>query len=101
MTLNFSGNSTKLAFAMLANGNAEFIQFDASGGSGIIGSGTMEKADTTAYGTTKIIGDYALAPPASITQIIALPSKGGLLQTGQAHWQQLREISTAMAPITR
>src|SRR5882672_4137996 len=59
MTLNFSGNSTKLAFAMLANGNAEFIQFDASGGSGIIGSGTMEKADTTAYGTTKIIGDYA------------------------------------------
>lgn len=59
MTLNFSGSSAKLAFAMLANGNAEFIQFDASGGSGIIGSGTMEKADTTAYSTTKIIGDYA------------------------------------------
>jgi len=39
MTLNFSGSSAKLAFAMLANGNAEFIQFDASGGSGIIGSG--------------------------------------------------------------
>jgi trimeric autotransporter adhesin len=49
----------KLAFAMLANGNAEFIEFDAVGGSGTIGSGTMEKADTTAYSTGKITGDYA------------------------------------------
>src|SRR5260370_10269836 len=30
MTLNFSGSSAKLAFAMLANGNAQFIEFDAS-----------------------------------------------------------------------
>src|SRR5258708_24230472 len=59
MTLNFSGSSTKLAFAMLANGNAQFIEFDASGGQGTIGSGTMEKADTTAFGTAKIAGDYA------------------------------------------
>jgi len=59
MTLNFSGSSAKLAFAMLANGNAQFIEFDASGGSGTIGSGTMEKADTTAYSTTRITGDYA------------------------------------------
>ncbi|HEX9345069.1 MAG TPA: hypothetical protein VF900_04045, partial [Candidatus Acidoferrum sp.] len=49
MTLNFSGSSAKLAFAMLANGNAQFIEFDASGGAGTIGSGTMEKADATAY----------------------------------------------------
>ncbi len=56
MTLNFSGSSAKLAFAMLANGNAQFIEFDASG---TIGSGTMEKADTTAYSTTRITGDYA------------------------------------------
>jgi hypothetical protein len=59
MTLNFSGSSAKLAFAMLANGNAQFIEFDASGGSGTIGSGTMEKADTTAYSTAGITGDYA------------------------------------------
>ncbi len=65
MTLNFSGSSAKLAFAMLANGNAEFIQFDASGGSGIIGSGTMEKADTTAYSTAKITGDYAFGAAGS------------------------------------
>src|SRR5467141_4496883 len=59
MTLNFSGSSAKLAFAMLANGNAQFIEFDASGGSGTIGSGTMEKADTAAYSTARITGDYA------------------------------------------
>src|SRR5205807_9971136 len=59
MTLNISGSSAKLAFAMLANGNAQFIQFDSSGGAGIIGSGTMEKADTTAYSTARITGDYA------------------------------------------
>jgi len=59
MILNFSGSSLKLAFAMLANGNARFIEFDASGGSGTIGSGTMEKADTTAFSTAGINGDYA------------------------------------------
>jgi hypothetical protein len=59
MTLNFSGSSAKLAFAMMASGNAQFIEFDASGGAGTIGSGTMEKVDATAYNTTKITGDYA------------------------------------------
>ena len=59
MTLNFSGSTAKLAFAMLANGNAEFIEFDASSGAGTIGSGTMEKTDTSAYSTAKIIGEYA------------------------------------------
>ncbi len=59
MTLNLSSSSAKLAFAMLANGNAQFIEFDASGGAGTIGSGTMEKADTTAYSTARITGDYA------------------------------------------
>jgi hypothetical protein len=59
MTLNFSGSSSKLAFAMLANGNARFIEFDAAGGSGTIGSGTMEKADPTAYSAARITGDYA------------------------------------------
>src|SRR3989442_15619228 len=59
MTWNFSGSSAKLAFAMMANGNAQLIEFDASGGAGTIGSGTMEKVDTTAYSTTRITGDYA------------------------------------------
>jgi hypothetical protein len=59
MTLTFSGSSAKFAFAMLANGNARFIEFDASGGAGTIGSGTMEKVDTTAYSTARITGDYA------------------------------------------
>ena len=59
MTLNFSGSSAKLAFAMMADGNAQFIEFDAAGGAGTIGSGTMEKADTTAFSTARITGDYA------------------------------------------
>jgi len=59
MTLNIGGGIAKLAFAMMANGNAKFIKFDAAGGSGVIGSGAMEKADTTAYGTAKITGDYS------------------------------------------
>jgi len=59
MTLTIGGGVVKLAFAMMANGNAEFIKFDAGGGSGTIGSGTMEKVDTTAYNTAKITGAYA------------------------------------------
>src|SRR6266436_3513811 len=59
MVLNTSGGSRRLAFAMRASGNAQLIEFDASGGSGTIGSGTIEKADTTAYSTARITGDYA------------------------------------------
>ena len=59
MTLNIAGGTATLAFAMMANGNAQFIEFDAIGGVGTIGSGTMEKSDTTAFNTTKIAGDYA------------------------------------------
>jgi hypothetical protein len=57
MTLNIAGVAYQLAFAMTANGNAQFIEFDQPGGS--IGSGSMEKADTTAFSTAKITGDYA------------------------------------------
>jgi len=59
MTFTGPGGSLKFAFAMLANGNAHFIEFDASGGAGTIGSGTIEKADTSAYSTARIAGDYA------------------------------------------
>src|SRR5229473_2588724 len=59
MILNTSGGSRRLAFAMTASGNAQLIEFDASGGSGAIGSGTIDKADTTAYNAARISGDYA------------------------------------------
>jgi hypothetical protein len=59
MTFNIGGTPVKLAFAMMANGNAQFIRFDAAGGSGTIGSGSMEKVDKIAYSTAKITGDYA------------------------------------------
>src|SRR6266403_326448 len=58
MTLNIPGGA-RLAFAMMANGNAQFIEMDATGGTGTIGSGTMEKVDATAYSTARIAGDYA------------------------------------------
>jgi hypothetical protein len=44
---------------MMANGNAKFVEVDASGGHGTVGSGSMEKMDTTAFNTARIIGDYA------------------------------------------
>lgn len=58
MSLNIPGGGT-LAFAMMANGNAKFVEIDAAGGHGTVGFGTMEKVDTTAFGTAKIAGDYA------------------------------------------
>jgi hypothetical protein len=58
MNLNIPGGGT-LAFAMMANGNAKFAEIDAAGGHGTVGSGTMEKVDTTAFSTAKIAGDYA------------------------------------------
>src|SRR6202521_4650857 len=58
MSVNIPGGGT-LAFAMMANGNAKFVEIDAGGGHGSVGSGSMEKVDTTAYSTAKIVGDYA------------------------------------------
>jgi hypothetical protein len=58
MTLNIPGGGT-LAFAMMANGNAKFVEIDAGGGHGTVGSGSIERSDTTAYSTGKIVGDYA------------------------------------------
>ena len=59
MTWNLPAGDAKFAFAMTASGNARFIEFDASGGSGTIGSGTIESADTSAFSTASITGDYA------------------------------------------
>jgi len=58
MNLNIPGGGT-LAFAMMTNGNAQFVEVDAAGGTGTVGSGTMEKVDTAAFNTAKITGDYA------------------------------------------
>src|SRR5437016_9709041 len=58
MNLNIPGGGT-LAFAMLSNGNAKFVEVDASGNHGTVGSGTMEKVDASAFNTGKITGDYA------------------------------------------
>jgi len=49
-------------FAMTANGNAQFIKFDPQADQDD-GSGTMEKADTSAYSTARIAGDYAFGAP--------------------------------------
>jgi hypothetical protein len=58
MNLNIPGGG-KLAFVMISNGSAKFVEIDAAGGNGTVGSGSMEKADTTAYSTGRIVGDYA------------------------------------------
>ena len=59
MTLNLGGGTARLAFSMEADGGAKFIKFDAAGGAGTIGSGSMVKADATAYSTASVQGDYA------------------------------------------
>ena len=61
MTLIVGGSTARLAFAMMADGHAAFIKFDAAGGSGTVGAGTIEPADATAYSTSRIVGDYAIS----------------------------------------
>jgi hypothetical protein len=61
MTLIVGGSTASLAFAMMADGHAAFIKFDAAGGSGTVGAGTIEPADATAYSTSRIVGDYAIS----------------------------------------
>jgi len=58
MNLNIPGGGV-LAFVVLANGNAKFVEVDASGGHGTVGSGSIERVDTTAFNTARITGDYA------------------------------------------
>ena len=58
MSLIIPGGGT-LAFAMMANGNAKLVEIDAGGGHGTVGSGSVEKVDTTTFSTAKIVGDYA------------------------------------------
>ncbi len=106
MSLNVPGGGT-LAFAMMANGNAKFIEIDAAGGHGTVGSGTMEKADTTAYSTAKITGDYAfgVAGLDGFNQRTAIAGRltangGGTFSNGVADVNQSgRYTSAAMVPV--
>ena len=59
MTWNVSGNSLQFVFALTVSGGAQFIEMNASGSSGTIVSGTLERVDTTAYRVSQITGDYA------------------------------------------
>src|SRR6266481_3034162 len=101
MTMNISGSSAKLAFAMMASGNAQVIEFDAAGGSGTIGSGTIEKADATAFSTAKITGDYAFGAAGLDNANNRAAIGDVLLRTGQGLSQTQRGTSTAMALIIR
>src|SRR6266581_4346465 len=89
MTLNFSGSSARLAFAMMANGNAQFIEFDAFGAAGFDngnnraaiegrfssnGTGTLSNAagDVNGYGT-----DYPMTfTAANYTVSNTAPARG-------------------------
>jgi len=59
MTFNVAGATLKLAIAMLADGSAKFIKTDAAGGTGIIGSGSIEKSNPAAFNSAQITGEYA------------------------------------------
>jgi hypothetical protein len=90
MNLNIPGGGT-LAFAMLSNGNAKFVEIDASGNHGTVGSGTMEKVNISAYNTDSISGDYAfgvtgLDPSNNRTAIAGrfTASGSGVLNNGTA-----------------
>jgi hypothetical protein len=60
MALNIGGSTKRFAIATLADGSAKFIETDAVGGAGTIGSGRIERSDASAYSTAQINGNYAL-----------------------------------------
>src|SRR5215475_2962584 len=60
MTFTIGSSTSRLTFAMKADGSAQFMEFDAGGGAGRLGSGSIEKADTTAFSTARITGDYVI-----------------------------------------
>ena len=59
MTLSVAGATKRFAIAMLTDGSAKFIEMDATGGAGTIGSGRIEKSTPTAFSTAQITGEYA------------------------------------------
>ena len=60
LTINLTGGGSRtFALSMLANGNANIIEFDDSTGSGTRNSGVVLKQDITAFSTASITGNYA------------------------------------------
>ena len=60
MTLNItSGGSRTFALSLMANGNANIIEFDDSTGGGTRDSGVLLKQTTSAFSTSQIAGGYA------------------------------------------
>src|SRR2546423_502623 len=106
MNLNIPGGGT-LAFAMTANGNAQFVEADASGGHGTVGSGSIERSDTTAFSTANVVGDYAfgLAGLDGFNSRSAMAGRisangAGILTNGLADANQSgRFTSAAMIPM--
>jgi hypothetical protein len=86
MTLNATGGTSKFAFAMMANGNAQFVRFDAAGGTGTVGSGTIERVDTTAFNTARITADYAFGLAGFDTSSNRYAFVGRLTADGAGHF---------------
>jgi len=82
MTLNIGGGTSHLALAMMPNGNARFITLDAAGGAGVVGSGTVEKVDTSAYSASRILGDYVFGVAGSDDSNIRTALVGRLTSNG-------------------
>ena len=60
MTLAFAdGTSATYAVAVSSNGDARFIEFDDTTGTGTNGSGQMRKQDATSLAALKVSGNYA------------------------------------------
>ena len=59
MTFNTSPGSRTFALSMMANGNANIIEFDDSTGGGTRNSGVLLKQTTSAFTTAAISGGYA------------------------------------------
>jgi hypothetical protein len=52
--------TASIAFMLAANGSAQIVKFEGVGGARIVGTGSIEKIDTSAYQTAALTGDYAL-----------------------------------------
>src|SRR5439155_12835884 len=59
MSFNIAGRTKRFAMAMRADGSAKFIETDAAGSAGTIGSGAIEKSRPAAFSTAQMAGEYA------------------------------------------
>jgi len=59
MTWVVANGALTFALALTRNGNAEFVGAESGSGFGLVGSGTIIKADVADFSTAAISGDYA------------------------------------------